>query len=80
MDSDVMPLWPQNHRVLRALPRNWHVLYVDNSSRHVSTAALEDAVNAINTNIRYFPKNGTHLIQHCDSVVIQEIKTAWSRR
>lgn len=54
------------------------VLYVDNCSVHMSTAALEKAADTINAEIHYFPKNTTHLIQPYDLFDIQKIISAWS--
>ena len=39
---------------------------------------LEKACDGINTKIKYLPPNATHLVQPCDSFVIQKIKRAWS--
>lgn len=78
MDSIVMPQWLSETRVITALPHKRRILYVDNCSGHTQTAALADAAGRINTEIRYFPPNATHLIQPCDSFVIQKIKRAWT--
>ena len=56
------------------------VMYLDNCSGHNPTKLLAEAANEINTEIRYFPKNDTHLIQPCDSFEIQKRKSAWLRR
>lgn len=81
MDTTVMPQWLRETRVIRGLPNNRRrVLFVDNCSGHVTTPRLCEAAEDINTEIRYFPKNATHLIQPCDSFVIQKVKSAWSRR
>lgn len=34
----------------------------------------------LNIELRYFPPNATHLVQPCDSLVIQIIKYAWTTR
>lgn len=54
-------------------------LCIDNCSHNLA----EDIVNAadnIRTNIQNFPPNTTELVQPCDALVIQKIKTAWRKR
>ena len=75
-----MPQWLSERRIIRRLPHDRRrVLYVDNCSGHTNTMELEKACDGINTKIKYFPPNATHLVQPCDSFVIQKIKRAWSR-
>lgn len=79
MDTLVMPQWLSEERVIKALPNGRRrVLFVDNCSGHNSTAAMQTACQNIRTEIHYFPPNATHLIQPCDSFVIQKIKRAWT--
>ena len=51
-------------------------MYVDNCSAHNQTEALADPLEDINTELRNFPPNATHLIQPADSFLIQKIKQA----
>lgn len=79
IDTTVMPQWLSEIRVIRALPQGRkRILFLDNCSGHTSTPALTEACSRINTEIRYFPPNATHLIQPCDSFVIQKIKRQWT--
>lgn len=79
MDRIVMPQWLSESRVIRPLSNNRRrTLYVDNCSGHTYTTDLASASEAIRTDIKYFPPNATHLVQPCDSFVIQKIKRAWS--
>lgn len=81
MDTVVMPQWLREPRAIRKLQNDRkRVLFVDNCSGHNATAELETALHDINTEIRYFPKNATDLVQPCDSFIIQKIKLAWSTR
>lgn len=81
MDTAIMPQWLRERRAITALPHGRkRILYVDNCSGHNSTDALTAALHDINTEIRYFPPNATHLVQPADSFVIQKIKQAWSTR
>lgn len=79
MDTRVMALWLSEKRVISTLPngRTRH-LYLDNCSGHLDTPQLQKAARDARTVIRYFPPNATHLIQPCDSFVIQKIKRAWT--
>lgn len=79
IDRTVMPQWRSERRIISRLPHDrLRVLYVDNCSGHTNTMELEKACDVINTKIKYFPPNATHLVQPCDSFVIQKIKRAWS--
>eukprot|EP00171_Calliarthron_tuberculosum_P022372 IDg22372t1 len=81
MDTVVMPEWLSERRIIGPLPHERkRILYVDNCSGHNYTTALAAAADTIRTEIRYFPKNVTHLVQPCDSFVIQKIKRAWTTR
>lgn len=78
MDTLIMPLWMNERRIIQPLPNNrQRVLFVDNCNGHKETEALTAASASIRTKIRFFPPNATHLVQPCDSFVIQKIKTAW---
>lgn len=79
MDAKIMPLWLSETRVIRPLSNGRErSLYVDNCSGHNDTPQLREAAEKIRTVIKYFPPNATHLIQPCDSFVIQKIKQRWS--
>lgn len=81
IDTTVMPQWLSERRVIRPLPNGRRrILYLDNCSGHNDTPQLQQASSSINTEIRQFPPNCTHLIQPCDSFVIQKIKSAWTRK
>jgi hypothetical protein len=54
------------------------VLYVENSTSHVLTDAVEAALTRLNVEIRKLPRNSMHITQPCDSFVFQKIKT-WRR-
>ena len=75
-----MPQWLSEPRAITALPQRRPIMYVDNCSGHTTTTDLIQAMERINTELRYFPPNATHLIQPCDSFVIQKIKRAWTTR
>lgn len=42
------------------------------------TVELQQACNKINKELRQFTQKATHLIQPCDSFIIQKIKICWS--
>lgn len=66
--------------MIDSLPGGPHgVLLVDKCSGHMSTTELKDVAKHVNTEIRYFPFNSTHLIQPCDSFVIKKIKRACTK-
>lgn len=67
MDTTVMPQWLSEPRAITALPHRRRIMYVDNCSGHTATTDLIQATERINTELRYFPPNATHLIQPCDS-------------
>jgi hypothetical protein len=56
------------------------VLYVDNCGGHNQTKRSEEALRRIRTTVRYLPPNSTHLIQPCDSFIIQKLKDEFHRR
>lgn len=58
----------------------WRVLYIDNFRVHIITDEQKAALEAINTEIRFFPRNPTHIIQLADSFVIKKTKEAWISR
>ena len=79
MDNQVVPQWLSKKRVIKPFdngPRR--ILFVDNCSEHNETEAMRSSASRIRTEIRYFPPNARHLIQPCDSFVIQTIKRAWT--
>ena len=78
MDRTVMPEWLSEKRIISKIRNGRRVLFVDNCSGHATTDELSSVCAAIDTEIRYFPPNTTHLVQPCDSFVIQKIKRAWS--
>lgn len=55
-------------------------IFVDNCSQNGHSNALQEALVAIRTRMRYLPPNTTDLIQPCTFFVIQKIKSAWNRR
>ena len=73
--------WLNEEKVIKALPNGLRrTLFVDNCSGHNDTHSLREAAEKIHTDIDYFLPNSTHLIQPCDSLVIQKIKRAWTTR
>lgn len=48
-------------------------MYIDKCSSHYLTA-VQEALSYINTEIRFFPANATHLVQHADSFIIQKLR------
>lgn len=81
MDTVVMTQWLSERRVIKKLPNNRRrVLFVDNCSGHNVTEEMITALSKINTEVRFFPPNTTHLLQPCDSFVIQKIKSAWTTK
>lgn len=55
------------------------IVYVDNVSSHNMTPRLIELLKVANIELRYFPPNATHLLQPCDSFIIQAIKAAWHK-
>ena len=53
------------------------VLFLDNCSDHNQTEEQISALLEINTELRHFSPNTTHLLQPCDSFIIQKIKVEW---
>jgi DDE superfamily endonuclease len=53
---------------------------MDNYNGHSLTDEASNLLARMNMEIRYFPKNATHLVQPADSFVISKIKDAWTRR
>lgn len=79
IDTVVMPQYFEENRVIVKLPNGrTRVLFVDNCSGHNRTEDLETSLQKINTTVRYFPPNVTHLVQPCDTFVIQKIKQRWA--
>lgn len=76
MDTVIMPEGLREERAIQVLPHGTHgrrrILYVGNCSEHNSATALTAALEGINTEIRHFPPNETHLVQRADSFVIKE--------
>ena len=56
------------------------ILLIDNCGGHCITLNVEQALSAMNTEIRFVPPNATDLIQPADSFVIQKLKDAWRLR
>lgn len=75
MDTHVLSQWLSEERVIKPLGNGLRrILFVDNCSGHNETEAMISSASRIRTEIRHFPPNATHLIQPCDSFVIQKIK------
>ena len=78
IDTTVLPQWIRERRVMWRLPDGRkRVLFLDNCSGHNQTEEQISAFLEINTELRYFPPNTTHLLQPCDSFIIQKIKVEW---
>ena len=81
MDREVMPQWLRERKEIKALRHGRRrVLYMDNCSGHGETAAMLEALNEINTEVRFFPPNCKDLLLPADSFVIQKLKDAWRCR
>ena len=77
MDSIRFMQWLRESRAIGSLPNNEHrVLFVDNCSGHNMNDAVQTSLSEINTSLRYFPANATHLCQPLDSLLIQQFKQA----
>ena len=81
IDKRFMKEWIRERRAISPLSvGRKRILFMDNCGGHEKARELMDALTAINTEIRFFPANATHLIQPADSFVIQKIKSAWNGR
>lgn len=81
MDTTAMPQWLSGKKLITKLPHDRkRILYLDNCNGYNQIAKLDYACTAINTEIIYFPKNATHLVQTADSFVIQKIKRSLTTR
>ena len=79
MDTQVLSQWLSEERKMKPLENGRRrILLVDNCNGHNETEAMRSSASRIRTEIRYFLPNATHLIQPCDSFVIQKIKRAWT--
>lgn len=64
MYREVMPQWLRERKVIKALRHGRRlVLYIDHCSGHGETGAMLEALNEINTDVRFFPSNSTELLQ-----------------
>lgn len=71
----------ENPKALPRLPKNnKRILFIGNCSSHNLNVELDEALNKINTEARYFPANATDLLQPTDSFIIRKINAAWKRR
>lgn len=81
MDARVMALMLKERRfVCRRPDGRKQIIFLDNVGSHNTTPELETILKELNIELRYFPPNATHLVQPCDSFVIQIIKAAWRKR
>ena len=81
MDRIVFPEYLMEKKVMKPLPHGRRrILFIDNCGGHCITPNVEEALRAVNTEIRFFPPNATDLIQPADSFVIQKLKDAWRLR
>jgi hypothetical protein len=72
MDRRVLAEYFGESRAIWPLPAaNQRVFFLDNCGGH-KTADSSSALRKIRTSIRFLPPNSTHLIQPCDSFVIQK--------
>lgn len=78
MDHRVFLEWVKERRTFGNLPSTQkRVIFMDNASGHKISEAVEQALQSLNTEIRFLPPNTTDLCQPADSFIIQKIKTAW---
>jgi DDE superfamily endonuclease len=81
MDRKVMAEYFGEKRAIWPLQEaKKRILYVDNCGGHNNTTESEEALRRIRTTVRYLPPNSTHLIQPCDSFIIQKLKDEFHRR
>ena len=74
METSIFLEYFRDWRVIKPLHNNRkRVLFVDSCSGHNSTQNLEEALAEINPELHYFPEIFTHLLQPCDSFIIQKI-------
>lgn len=52
-------------------------IFLDNCSGHLEAEECRSELDAINSNLKFFPPNATDLCQPADSFVISKIKDAW---
>jgi DDE superfamily endonuclease len=55
-------------------------LFLDNCRGHGETTDSSEALSRIRTTVRYLPPNSTHLLQPCNTFLIQKIKAEWRRK
>jgi len=55
------------------------MLYMDNEYGHRMKMAVQEALNNVNTFLRYLPANATHLCQPLDQFINREIKRIWRK-
>lgn len=76
MDLEAIPQWLEYTDVLwKPLNVRKRALFVEKCSGHKVTEAVPAALDKLNTEVLYFPKNSTDLVQPCDSDIFQNIKT-----
>ena len=79
METPFLPQWLSEERLIMPLENGTRrILFVNNCSGHNETKAMRSSASGIGIDIRYFSSNVTHLIQPCDSFVIQKIKRAYT--
>ncbi|KAK1942918.1 hypothetical protein P3T76_005555 [Phytophthora citrophthora] len=55
-------------------------VYLDNCSGHLEASECRAELDAINSDLKFFPPNATDLCQPADSFVISKIKDAWKAK
>ena len=81
MERTLFPDYLIEKKVMKPLRHGRRrILFIDNCGGHCITPNVEQALSAVNTEIRFFPPNATDLIQAADSFVIQKLKYAWRLR
>lgn len=74
IDHVKIPMYFNERRIIRSLTdARKRILYLDNCGEHKKAFDIIDAIESKNTEVRFFPKNATHLSQPCDFVAIQKI-------
>lgn len=80
MDSRVYGDWLRRNREIGKLPQGRkRFLYVYNVVSHVINEETKAALKRINTEIRFFPPNGTDSVQPSDSFIIQKKNMSGAR-
>ena len=77
MTATLLNEWLKEPRAIRKdIQNRRRFLWADNYSGHNLDERHVESLRNINTEIMYFPKNATHLVQPADSFVVKLLSTA----